>query len=111
MLAFSLTALLVNVPGIPSDGWRIVLLGPTGAIGVVTLVPRFILTLRQLYEHGVQSSHCGSGIDTPFGLASASGWRGTLGSAIVFLDAGQNEGLQEGDEIPMHEVEVCSDSG
>lgn len=107
MLTYALSALLVDVARIPTDGWRAIVLGPMEAIAVVTLVPRSVLTLRQLYERDLRGKHYRSDMDTAFGLTSAS----TVPlSTIVFMGAGMNEGL-ENDDIPMHEAEVCSGSG
>ena len=63
-------------------------------IAVVTLAPRFIWTLRRLYERDLQGRNCGSDIDMVLGLTSASGHHASV-SALVFAGVGQNEGLGE----------------
>lgn len=49
----------------------------------------------------------GSDIDTGFGLTSASG-HDVVASMIVFADDGQNEGLEQGEEIQMEAREIRS---
>ena len=68
-----------------------------------TLTPRFILDMRELYARSIRlGGEGGSGIDSGFGLSTSSG-RGASRSAIVFADAGEDEGLEHGEEIPMEE--------
>ena len=110
MLAFSLVIMLVDIARIPTDGWRAIVLGPMSAIAVITLVPRFILNLRRLYERDLQGRHWGSDINMALGLTSASG-RQTPINAIVFADAGRNEGLEEYEETRMQGAEVGGDLG
>ncbi|KAF8135141.1 hypothetical protein EV363DRAFT_1160330 [Boletus edulis] len=52
-----------------------------------TLIPRFVLSLRELYARDVRR---GSGIDTGFGLSLSSSDAG-----IVFAGDEQNEELEE----------------
>ena len=63
-----------------------------------------MLSLRKLYARDLQGRR-GSEIDTAFGLTSVSG-RGAAASAIMFVDAMQNEGLEQGEEIQMEEREI-----
>jgi hypothetical protein len=63
---------------------------------VFTLTPRFILSMRALY-------HDVADIDTEFGFTSVSGRNG-YETAIVFADVGQNEGLEQDDEMPVGEM-------
>ena len=65
------------------NGWGILLL-VVEWIPISTLVPRFILNLRELYACDLQGRR-GSNIDTAFGLTSAS-------SHGLFVEDGRNEG-------------------
>ena len=109
MLVFALVIMLVDIARIPTDGWRAIVLGPMCAIPVVTLAPRFIVTLRRLYECDLQGRHWGSDIDMALGLGSASGRQAPV-SAIAFADAGRNGGL-EYEETRMQGAEVGGDMG
>ena len=71
-----------------------------------TLVPRFILGLQNLYARDLQGRR-GSEIDTAFGFTSGSG-HGAITWEIMFVDGGQNDGLEEGEEIQMEEREIRS---
>ena len=104
-LAYALVVMLADTARIPTDGWQAIVLGPMSEIGVVTLVPRFSLTLRRLYERDLQGRHCGSDIYMAPGLSSAFGRHAPVG-AIVFTDAGRNEGLEEYEEIGTQGAEV-----
>ncbi|KAF8135155.1 hypothetical protein EV363DRAFT_1396599 [Boletus edulis] len=66
------------------------------------LTPRFIISVRKLYARGIQGTRRGEGIDTGFGLSSAGG--SANGTAMVFVDAEQNEGLEDIDEISMEVI-------
>ena len=83
------------------DGWWILVLLAEW-IPMFTLVPRFILNLRELYARDLQGRR-GSNIDTAFGLTSASS-HGPVASVIVFAEDGQNEG----EEIEMEERDIWS---
>ncbi|KAF8552966.1 hypothetical protein OG21DRAFT_1485804 [Imleria badia] len=65
-----------------------------------TLIPRFIISIRELYARDVQGRR-GEGIDTGFGLSSSC--RDAGGTAIVFADVEQNE-LDGVEETPMEDV-------
>ena len=69
-------------------------------IPAFTLVPRFILSLRELYARDVQGRR-GSNIDTAFGLASVS-THGAL-TTIMFADGRQNGELEQSEEISLEE--------
>ena len=64
------------------------------------LIPRFILNLREMYAHDLQCRR-GSNIDTAFSMGLRSGPGPS--SAIVFVDAVQNEG-ELGGESEMEET-------
>ena len=106
ILTYALISVLVSTGSVPMDGWRVIFLGAMEDIPAFTLVPRFFLSLRKLYKRDLRGRR-GSDIDTAFGLTSVSG-HGAIASAIMFADAGQNEGLEEGEEIRMEGREVCS---
>ena len=97
--------MLVNIGKLPTNGW-IILIGMMEYIPLYTLVPRFILGLRALYARNLQGRR-GSDIDTAFGFTSTSS-HGAVASAIMFADAGQNEGLEEYEEIQMEERGISS---
>ena len=109
-LTYAFVVLLTDVARIPTDGWRAIVLGPISSVAMVTLVPRFILTLRRLYERDLQGRHCGSNNDMALGLSSASGRHAPV-STIVFANVEQNEGLEEYDERRMEGVEVGGNLG
>lgn len=95
---------------IPSDGfWQ--LLNVLEYVPPFTLVPRFILSLRALYARDLQRIR-GGDIDTAFGLTSRSGYD-VAASAIVFAEAGENEGLvqSEGEVIQLEERNNTPDIG
>ena len=92
---------------IPGDGWELVLM-VAQTIPIFTLVPRFILNLRELYARDLKGRR-GCDIDSAFGLMSASS-NGTVASAIVFADAGQNEREGQDEEIQVEESEIRSAS-
>ena len=104
---YAVINVLINTGDIPVDGWRLILVGVVELIPLYTLVPRFILSLRRLYERDLQGGR-GSNIDTAFGVTSMSG-HGGASSTIMFADGGQNEGLEQGDEIQLEEREPRSD--
>ena len=99
-LLFGLVSMLATTAHLP-EGWTGDLLVAMAIVCGITLVPRFILNLRELYTQDLQSGH-GGDIDTAFGLTSV-GSRGVVASAIVFASGGQNEGLEQGEEIEMEE--------
>lgn len=96
--------MLGDTGNIPVDGWREIPLGIVESIPPYTLVPRFILGLRKLYASDLRGKH-GGDIDTAFGFTSA---HGTVGSAIMFADGGQDERLEQDEEIQMEAREIRS---
>ena len=104
ILAYALVDILGTTGSLSTDGWWPILIGMMEYIPPYTLVPRFILSLRALYARDLQGRR-GSDIDTAFGLTSASS-HGTVTSVIMFMDARQNEGLEQGEEIQMEEREI-----
>lgn len=81
-----------------AEGWFFLLTAAVQQIPPVTLVPRFILGLRELYAPGRQAS----GIDSAFSAASERG-HGAVPSTIVFANPGRNEG-EESDDIPLEDA-------
>lgn len=86
-------------------GWWMILLGGVQYIPTFTLIPRFILNLRELYASDLRGRREGD-IDTAFGLASSFGHGGAM-SAMMFAEAGQNEdegqGREQHEELQMEE--------
>ena len=70
-------------------------------VPTITLVPRFILSLRELYASDLRGRQ-GGNIDTAFGLTSVPGYDAAA-SAIMFVDGVQNEGEEHGEEIQLEE--------
>ena len=60
---------------------------PVQYVPMITLIPRFIMGLRELAARDVQGS-CGGGIDSGFGLSSSNG---NAGTAFAFAEVVQNE--------------------
>ena len=105
MLLYAAVTVTCHTTSLSIDGWWILLV-VAEYIPIFTLVPRFILNLRDLYAHDLQGRR-GSNIDTAFGLSSTPG-HGPVASAIVFAEDGQNEGGEQGEEIQMEERETRS---
>ena len=109
MLMYAIANVISDAASLSIDEWWI-LLAVAEYIPIFTLVPRFILNLRELYAHDLQGRR-GSKIDTAFGLTSASS-HGPVVSTIMFAEVGQNEDREQGEEIQMEEWEIRSgDSG
>ena len=104
-LLYSIVSVMFNTANIPTSGWW-TLLFLAEYIPILTLVPRFILNLRELYARDLQG-RCGSNIDTAFGLTSASS-HGPVASAIMFSEDGQSEVEEQNEEIQLEEWEVRS---
>ena len=104
MLPYPLINLLISTGDFPTNGWWQVLIGVVQYIAPFTLVPRFVLSLRELYARDLKG-RVGGDIDTAFGLTSESG-RGAALSAIKFAASAQNEGDDQGEEIQMEVREV-----
>ena len=106
ILTVALMNMLSVTANIPTDGWPAILFWTVELIPAITLVPRFILGLRALYARHVRGRR-GSEIGTAFGFTSSSG-HGAVASAIMFADAGQNEMLEQDEEIQMEDREISS---
>ena len=85
-----------------TSGWQWTVFEVIQLVPIYALTPRFILSVRELYARSDVQGSRGDGIDTGFGLSS-SGW-GAGGTAIVFADFEQNEGLGDVEEIGMEVV-------
>lgn len=96
ILFFALINVLINSGDVPTDGWRLILLSAVEYIPTITLVPRFILGMRELYARDLQCRR-GSEIDTAFGFISTSIHEAPV-STIMFAGVGQTE-LEEGEGI------------
>ncbi|KAF8135154.1 hypothetical protein EV363DRAFT_1447915 [Boletus edulis] len=72
-----------------------------------TLIPRFIISVRELYARDVQISR-GEGIDTGFGLSSG---RSAGEKAMVFADVEQDEGPEDVEETQRDIEEIPRDVG
>lgn len=86
------------------EGWPAILIFTMEYVLAITIVPRFIMNLRELYARDVQGRR-GSDVDTAFGLTSTAD-RGAFASAIALVDGGRNEGIEENQGIEMEEREV-----
>ena len=106
MLAYGLIDVLGSTGIIQAEGYAEIAMGIMELIPPFILVPRFVLTLRKVYARDLQGRR-GSEIDTAFGLGSAVG-RGAVASAIMFADAGENEGEVQGEEIQLEARETSS---
>ena len=75
---------------LPMHGWQLMLLNAVQYVPLFSLIPRFIISLRELYARDVEGrrSGAGGGIDTGFGLSSSSG------TAILFADFEESEELE-----------------
>ena len=101
MLTYAVINVLYYAANVPLNGWPITLLATMEYIPAFTLVPRFILSLRELYACDLQGKR-GNDIDTAFGFTSAFGHgTSTATTTIVFADTGRNEGSEQGEEIAM----------
>ena len=105
MLVFAVISFLYNTVIDPTYDWLALLCNALQVIPPVTLVPRFIINLRELYGRDLQGRR-GSNIDTAFGLGSAFEQSAVRQSAIVFADGRQNESEERGDEMEMEIQEV-----
>ena len=69
-----------------------------GYVPLFTLVPRFVVSTREMYACDVQGIG-GGGIDTGFGLSSSG--RDAGGTTIIFADVGQDEDFEDVEETSM----------
>jgi hypothetical protein len=88
---FSLINVLVASGKLPTGESQMIVLAVLQYVPMFTLTPRFVMGIRELHARDVQSRR-GGGIDTGFGLSVSNCTAG--GTAIVFADVGQNEGLE-----------------
>ncbi|KAF8554013.1 hypothetical protein OG21DRAFT_1497329 [Imleria badia] len=93
---FTLMNVLAAAGKLGSGLWQLILSVAAEFVPLYTLTPRFIISIRELYARDVQDNR-GEGIDTGFGLLSR---RGAGGTAMVFADVEQNEGVEGIEEIP-----------
>lgn len=86
-----------------ADGWSLLVSSTLRTIPLVTLVPRFILNLREIHGRDLQGRR-GSNIDTAFGLGTGFGESAVRSG---FADAEwQNGSEEQGNEIEMEIQEV-----
>lgn len=83
---------MLSVSGTTPTGGQAILLVILEYVPIYTLTPRFILTIRELYARDVRGRR--AGIDTGFGLSLSE-------ATIEFASAGQNESLEDSEEIQM----------
>ena len=100
---FSLINVLAAIGTLPAGESQLIAIAILQYVPIFTQVPRFIMGIRELHARDVQGRR-GGGIDTGFGLSSSI--RGAGGMAIVFVDAGQISGLEDGVEEIQMEVRV-----
>jgi len=105
----NLINLLFALNMLPAKLWVIILLIPAELVPAYTLTPRFILSIRELYAHSIQSGHShGSKMDSGFGQSGRSGgsrWTSTTGmTTMVFEDSIAKIGLEEVEEVPLMEM-------
>ena len=94
VLLFALFTLLSDAGIQTADGWLTLVAGGLEQTPPVTLIPRFILSLRELYAHEVQVGN----IDTAFGFGSEF-VHGTVRSTVRFVDVRQGEEIQMEERI------------
>lgn len=96
-LLFGLVNLQSHTIPLTSGTWWYSMLSVVSCVPVFTLTSRFILNMRALYARDVRNRG-GSEIDTGFGLSSLSN-PGVGGTAIVFADAGLDDGALRDEEM------------
>lgn len=94
---------MAETGNIPKNNTPIILPLTMEYIPALTLVPRFILTIRELHACSLQRWRR-TDIDTGFGLTSAS-HHGPV--AIIFGDS-EYDGPEHDGEVPMEELEISS---
>ena len=99
-LIFNISNVLFALGKSPSSGWQFYTLYIVEGVPVFVLIPRFIINMRQLYEHDLQGARRDD-IDSGFGLGSLSA-RNAAGT-MMFADNEQNEELEQGEDIQMEE--------
>ena len=101
---YALINLLIFIGNISMNEWW-VFLRVAEYLPVYTLVPRLILSLRELYSRDLRG-RCGTGIDTAFGLTLSP----SVSDSIVFAENAQNDASEWGDEIVLEECDARSTS-
>ena len=105
VLVFSIISLLTNTTTAAPNAWFLFL----SSIPPFTLVPRFVLNLREIYARDVHVGR-GSNMDTAFGFGTGFE-QGAIRSAIVFAEPRRIRGEAEGEEMEMEVLEVDHTSG
>ena len=82
----------------PTLEWAMSLVCFLRSVPMFVLLPRFILSIRELYAQDVQGRR-GEGIDTGFGLSASS--RSAVRTALRFADIEQNASEEDVEEVPM----------
>lgn len=75
------------------------LLSISQVVPLITLVPRFVLSLRALYARDLRGIRT-TEIDSAFGFSSGSTYS-TAASTLVFSDGGENGGIEQAEEIEL----------
>ena len=99
ILTFAIIAVLMFTGNVSVDGWQAILLGMMELISPCVLVPRFILSLRELYACDLQGRR-GSDINTAFGFTSGSG-HGAVASTIMGEDQGEEIQMEGGKSVAL----------
>lgn len=102
ILLLALINILGNAGSIPAGGWQFVLAMLLQEIPPLTLISRFILSLRELHAHDLQGRQ-GGGIDTEFGLGSVSDMQGAAAGTMIIVDAGRTGNEERGDEVQVEQ--------
>jgi len=97
VLLFSVFTLLSSSDIQTASGWLVLVAAGLEQIPPVTLIPRFILSLRELDTRDVGASN-----GTTLGFGSEFG-HGAARNTLRFAGIGQDEDEDEGDEIQMEE--------
>ena len=104
LLFSAVNVMYIAESNIALNSWFNILGTTLQTIPPVTLVPRFILNLRDIHARSLQDRQ-GSNIDTAFGLGPEFE-QGAIRSAIEFAESRQNESKERGDEMEMGIQEV-----
>ncbi|KAF8452755.1 hypothetical protein L210DRAFT_2055698 [Boletus edulis BED1] len=104
----SLLTMLGILNALP-QGWVSQVLAIIANVPLITLTPRFVMNIRELYLYDVQN-RWDHDIDSGFGLSSGTG-RGVGGLVTIgmeFVDGGRTEMLEDGEEMAALERRVES---
>ncbi|KAG9311875.1 hypothetical protein JVU11DRAFT_8130 [Chiua virens] len=103
MLMYNIIAVLSLLGKLPSQGWGELLPLAVVYIAIITLLPRFIMNIRELYARNLRCSSYESEIDAGFGMSKESGWATSM-TAIAFADSEveKDEGFED-EDIQMEE--------